>query len=119
MQNSDFIKILTENNRLLREHTAMNSKNEKLSNNSILQINANNQFIDKLKDCKLPEINEFKVSKIIASVDRYKHPFNTMNIKQIEDYLHLKLQSNIKKDNILFQERIGYIEAIMLLCELI
>ena len=117
MQNSDFIKILTENNRLLREHTAMNSENEKLSNNSILQINANNQFIDKLKDCKLPEIKEFEVSKVIASVDRYSHPFNKMTVKEIEDYLHLELQSNVKKQNITFKERIGRIEATLLLCE--
>jgi hypothetical protein len=117
MQNSDFIKILTENNRLLREHIAMNSENEKLSNNSILQINANNQFMDKLKDCKLPDIKEFEVSKIIASVDRYKHPFNTMTVVEIEDYLRLELQSNVEKGNILFQERIGHIEAILLICK--
>jgi GMP synthase PP-ATPase subunit len=117
MEKSEIIKILTENNRLLREHNAMNIENEKLSNNSILQINANNQFIDKLKDVKLPEIKEFEVRKLIASVDRYSRPFNTMTIREIEDYLHLEIQSNINKKNILFQERIGHIEAILLLCE--
>lgn len=112
----DFIKILTENNRLLREHTAMNSENEKLSNNSILQINSNNQFIDRLKDCKLPEIKKFNIIPVKVSVDRCAAPFNSMTINELKNVLRLKIQSEVSNNCITFQERIENYEASILLC---
>jgi len=117
MQNSDFIKILTKNNRLLRENIAMNLENEKLSNQSILQINSNNQFIDKLKDIKLPEIKKYDVIPFTVSVDRYSHPFSEMTINEIKNTLRLSIKEEISDNFIEFQERIGNYEATIFTCK--
>ena len=57
----EIIKILEANNKLLRENIAMNSEDMELSDSSILQIGSNINFIDKLKEIKLPKVEKYNI----------------------------------------------------------